>query len=127
MLLEHADHQLNGTAEEDVNSKGAPSRQEESPSPTLDETRETTESGDEDVDNSESQKIINTTQSCPKVSAREIVILIGRVGGFIPTKKQELPGYKTMWRGYKELQISGGAVLAVIKRQKKIGPTRVPP
>ena len=119
-LLEHAVYQFNGTAEEEpVNSKGAPSRQEQSPSPTPDEARETTDSGDEDVDNSESQKIINTTQFCPKVSAREIVILIGRIGGFIPKKQQELPGYKTMWRGYKELRISGGVVLAFIKLQKK--------
>ena len=127
-LLKHAVNQLNGTAaEEPANSKAVPSRQEESPSPTPDEAQETTESGDEDVDNSESQKIIDTTQSSPKVSAREIVILIGRIGGFIPTKQQELPGYKTMWRGYKELRISSGVVLAVIELQQKVGPTRAPP
>ena len=127
-LLKQVVNQLNGTAEEEpVNSKGAPSRQEESPSSTPDKARETTESGDEDVDNSESQKIINTTQSSPKISAREIVILIDRIGGFIPTKKQELPGYKTMWRGYKEVRISSGALSAFIKILKKVGPTRAPP
>ena len=38
------------------------------------------------------------------MNVKEAAVLLGRVGGFIPTKKQAIPGYKILWRAYADLQ-----------------------
>ena len=53
------------------------------------------------------------------MNVKEAAILLGRVGGFVPTKKQAVPGYKILWRAYEELQI---ATLSIhtLKQDKNI-------
>ena len=42
--------------------------------------------------------------TCPGISIKNAAILLGRAGGFTPTKKQAVPGYKILWRAYADLQ-----------------------
>ena len=44
------------------------------------------------------------TVRCPDISIKNAAILLGRAGGFTPTKKQAVPGYKILWRAYADLQ-----------------------
>ena len=39
----------------------------------------------------------------PELSVGELCLLMGRIVGFRPSKRQPLPGYKIIWRGFNEM------------------------
>ena len=60
-----------------------------------------------------------------KMTAQEVVILMGRVGGFLPRKSQPLPGYLIMWRAYFDLRVARGSAIASLELARS-PPSRPP-